>query len=199
MAPQEVPARRLLAVYTLDPEEHRGVAEALERSTGCGAVVRPLRLKEVRHFRFPRDTDTPDAIILCHFAEGRTLLTDTDGLYNAFLSQAVPMVHGNVFLALTNISTPPEVLANSEVVAELVHQGGQGSIGSIHSARRFLTFQDEPAELQLQHIASSLAHEAPVAPLSVPSGIETHAASTASSARRSSMSRKGQDWLCTLL
>lgn len=58
MPATEGPTRRV-AVYTLEPEEHGAFAEALERATGCGASLRPLRLKEVRHFRFPPTAGDP--------------------------------------------------------------------------------------------------------------------------------------------
>ena len=46
--------------------------------------------------------------------QGRTLLTDADGLYNAFLVAAASATNGNVFVALTNFGDPPSAEASKQ-------------------------------------------------------------------------------------
>lgn len=49
--------------------------------------------------------DQVNMIVLCHFAEGRVLLTDQDGLYNSFLVAAASAVQGNVFVVVTGTAS----------------------------------------------------------------------------------------------
>ena len=56
-------------------------------------IMRQLQHSSLRTFSFPSEVDRAAAgravmVVLCHFAEGRTLLTDADGLYNQFLLAA---------------------------------------------------------------------------------------------------------------
>ena len=141
------------------------VLDALERtidSNGGDApgektllMMRQLQHSSLRTFSFPSEVDRAAAgravmVVLCHFAEGRTLLTDADGLYNAFLLAASRISRGNVFIALTNVPTAANdaadiegnpagggdadepwggvVLADQAAVDDLAHAGGQLSI-----------------------------------------------------------------------
>lgn len=182
----------------------RQVLEALECAIGASGdalgestlvMMRPLHQSTLRSFTFPTEVDRLIAgravmVVLCHFAEGRTLLTDADGLYNTFLVAASRISRGNVFIALTNIpmddeeddgggveeaavpSTPVPAarLADRAAVDDLAQMGGQRSVDELYRRGRFLTWEELPSRAQLRHLHRALAHQVPPLP-ELPVGI----------------------------
>ena len=60
----------------------------------------------------PSPSPLRDVVIIVHFVEGRTLLTDADGLYNGALVSCAAATKGNVFLCLSGVP-PPEPISDS--------------------------------------------------------------------------------------
>jgi len=141
-------------VCSTDPEEHRAVVEAV--AAGCQSL-RPrlveLRREGLRHFAFDDVVvDRRPVILLCHFCEGRTLLTDTDGLYNAFLLEALRVSDGQVFVGLSGLEKAAAgELAAEAVVDELVATG-QTSVEALDVSRRLMTWDTTPSQFQLAHL-----------------------------------------------
>ena len=115
-----------------------------------------------------------DMVVLCHYAEGRVLLTDQDGLYNSFLDEAVRATSGNVFVVLTGVPTSAHLLSDGGAVAELVEAGGQRSVSDLNSAGRFLTCDELPSALQIAQLKQGLEGQLP--PLQTPPGVVEGAA-----------------------
>jgi len=121
-----------------------------------------------------------DLVLLIHYAEGRTLLTDADGLYNSFLYKACEVSGGNIFIVLTGIPTE-EGLSNIEAVEDIVGNGGQSSVVDINMNMRFMTWEEEPSQTQIDHI--KLGADFGIAPLNLPQGVRQYAISVGRSAR----------------
>ena len=159
----------LMLVCSMEPEEHRGVCEAM--SDRFVARLVELRRDALRHFLFePNLADRAPVILLCHLCEGRTTLTDADGLYNSFLVAAA-RAGGRVYLGLTGLAGHHSGLADDAVVDELV-QSGQRAIHDIHASRRLLTWNETPTSRQIAH----LARFADLPPFRPPPGVLAHAA-----------------------
>jgi len=126
----------------------------------------PLERNQLRAFTFG-DLNNANMIILCHYNEGRVLLTDKDGLYNDFLQEAIKMTSGNVFLALSGVHT--DGLANLETVNALTNSGEQQSIHEIYDCGRFLTWYEEPTAQHVSQILLAIKGEVPL--ISIPAGI----------------------------
>lgn len=135
---------------TLDPEDHRVALSSLEERYRDVEVIK-LEPQFLR--RYNTTFAAPCIIVLCHFFDGRTLLTDADGMYNAFLGAAQAASDGNVFVALTGVSGTRDAdqLARDDVVDQLVG-AGQASIAQIHRVQRFLTWDDRPSTAQIDHV-----------------------------------------------
>ncbi|CAM9532992.1 unnamed protein product, partial [Heterosigma akashiwo] len=129
----------------------------------------------LRDFAFPPSVTEGgvDLVLLVHFAEGRTLLTDADGLYNSFIYKACEVSGGNVFIALAGIDTPSPALANEEAVADLAGNGGQSAVVELELSRRFLTWGDKPSDAQIEHLKKGADFE--IEPLVLPQGIRQYA------------------------
>ncbi len=125
---------------------------------------------------------TNNMVVLCHYAEGRVLLTDQDGLYNSFIDEAVRATSGNVFVVLTGVPTSAAVLADDEAVADLVEDGGQQSVSALKAAGRFITCDSLPSELQIAQLKQGLEGSLP--PLETPPGVAERAAKARSGRRR---------------
>mmetsp|Transcript_4060 Transcript_4060/g.16343 ORF Transcript_4060/g.16343 Transcript_4060/m.16343 type:complete len:448 (-) Transcript_4060:643-1986(-) len=154
-APTALPRSSMrVRVASVDEAEAERVAGLLGRALGAPVGVEVLRAAELRGrglARSPPESAETDRTltILVHVVDGRTLLVDRDGLYNAWFHRA----GGDVALALTPIATPPESLACDLTVAELV-DSGQSSVWPLHRARRFVTFgADGPTAAQLRRFA----------------------------------------------
>lgn len=159
-----------LLICTTEPEEHRGVEEEINKFwTGKTHVIK-LPRESLRFFVFdkvhlPSYRQERAVILLCHLCEGRTILTDADGLYNAFLVEALKQSQGQVFLGLTGLSAAHEsTLADERIVAELVDKG-QAAIKLIHASQRLMTWDNKPSRYQIAHLEKQLP------PFSAPSSV----------------------------
>lgn len=161
-----------LVVCTSDPEEHRRTVDTL--SAAWPTKVRLLELRSLRQFAFD-ESITAKVVLLCHLCEGRTILTDADGLYNAFLVEAVKLAEGRVYVGLTGLAGTQD-LADRRVVDELV-ASGQDSIQAFHTARRLMTWDVAPSPSQLDHLLSY--DQLP--PLNLPPGVLANATQRRSS------------------
>lgn len=160
------PLHSSCVLFTLDPDDHEVVGNLLSSIKGGPATVdvRGLQLGQLRSFRDALDT-RQGMVVLCHYAEGRTLLTNTDGLYNSFLVAASNSCAGNIIVLLTGIPTPDNVLADSDAVDDLVESGGQTFVQFMVDAERFLTCDEAPSAFQLQHMVE--AYKGVLEPLDV--------------------------------
>ena len=148
-------------------------------------------------------------VVLCHYAEGRVLLTDQDGLYNSFIAEAVRATGGNFFLVLTGVPTPITDLADDGAVQDLVNYGGQQSVQDLIAAGRFMTCETTPSAVQIARLKEGLRGALP--PLQTPRGVAAFAArakrssssSRMSAERSSSLDRStsvsGGGFLCLIL
>mmetsp|Transcript_25118 Transcript_25118/g.77513 ORF Transcript_25118/g.77513 Transcript_25118/m.77513 type:complete len:182 (-) Transcript_25118:636-1181(-) len=164
----------------LEPEDHGAAIDLLRERCGQSQRVRVVRLEPnvLRRFsEFQVDDRSDVRAVVCHLFDGRTLLTDTDGLYNALLVAAAKSTGGNVFLALAGVGASGQ-LASDDIVAQLVAEG-QASLSQLHAARRFLTWDDAPSPSQLAHLADYDA--APL--LDPPASMRLHAAGTSPQSR----------------
>eukprot|EP00638_Chattonella_subsalsa_P010376 CAMPEP_0117746696 /NCGR_PEP_ID=MMETSP0947-20121206/8093_1 /TAXON_ID=44440 /ORGANISM="Chattonella subsalsa, Strain CCMP2191" /LENGTH=135 /DNA_ID=CAMNT_0005564055 /DNA_START=157 /DNA_END=561 /DNA_ORIENTATION=- len=128
-------------VYGLDSRERMRLKKVLEKeiqAEGYNIIVNSQALQRSQ-LKGCKLGPPVNMIVLCHFNEGRVLLTDKDGLYNDFIKEAVNISSGNVFIALSGVQTEG-ALANSETVQALVNHGNQESMEAIHSHGRFLTW-----------------------------------------------------------
>ena len=158
--------KRRVYFCALEPEDH---LEAIARlSERCSIDILRLEPQFLRRYeRFPVEDC---CVILCHMFDGRTLLTDRDGLYNSFLLAAADASRGDVFLALTGLTSATHSIASDDIVLKLVNDG-QVSVQHFHAAQRFLTWADRgpspaqidlvahpPPPLDLLPIAASMRH-----------------------------------------
>mmetsp|Transcript_7933 Transcript_7933/g.32774 ORF Transcript_7933/g.32774 Transcript_7933/m.32774 type:complete len:170 (-) Transcript_7933:118-627(-) len=128
--------------------------------------------------------EAPPTVLLCHFVDGRTLLTDADGLYNAFLVAAAEAARGDVVIAVTGVPNGTGALADATVIDQLVDYG-QTSLRSFYEARRFLVWDDAPSADQVDHVLLRSRRLAPVGgAVPLPDGIRRHAALAPSSTAR---------------
>ncbi|CAM9407755.1 unnamed protein product [Discosporangium mesarthrocarpum] len=158
-------------VYSLDGKERKRVARSLQgRFGGVGmiAIPRALLRTELKGIKLGNE-DRPGMIVLCHYNEGRVLLTDQDGMYNDFILEACRVTGGNVFVALAPVTTSATVLANERLVTALAYTGGQQGLLSIHLQQRFLTWGKTPNETQLQIMLKAMRGE--IAALEVPASV----------------------------
>lgn len=165
-----VTLRKELLICTTEPDEHRGVEDEINKFwTGKTRLItlprESLRLFVFEKAHLPSSRQERAVILLCHLCEGRTILTDADGLYNAFLVEALKQSQGQVFLGLTGLSCACEsTLADERVVAELVEKG-QAAIKLIHASQRLMTWNDKPSRYQIAHLEKQLP------PLKAPSSV----------------------------
>uniref|UniRef100_A0A7S2XXL6 Uncharacterized protein n=1 Tax=Fibrocapsa japonica TaxID=94617 RepID=A0A7S2XXL6_9STRA len=159
-------------IYSLDRRERYVLSETMN-GIACGEKKLVLNSNPLSRTMLKDMVlcSGPDMIILCHYNEGRLLLTDQDGLYNNFIKEAVKATGGNVFLVVTGLSSSGGVLADKRVVSSLV-SNGQSSIQYIDSARRLLTWDGAPSRDQLEHL--QLAVRGKVDPLETPETILRH-------------------------
>ncbi|CAM9196191.1 unnamed protein product [Choristocarpus tenellus] len=160
IAPFDTPY--IIHIYSLDGKERQRVAKSLQKhfgNVGVIAVPRILLRAELKGIKLDGH-DRPGMIVLCHYNEGRVLLTDQDGMYNDFILEACRVTGGNVFVALSPVSTSITALANERLVTALAYSGGQQGLLSIHIQRRFLTWVKTPSETQLQLLSMAMRGEA---------------------------------------
>ena len=185
-------------VYALLGSELRGVKKVIEKvadAAGQAASVRDTKLM-LQRMRGVRAGGRSDLVVLCHYNEGRLLLTDRDGLYNDLLCSAARASGGNVVVVLTGVKTEAGALASAGLLEGLVGEGAQASVGAIAAQGRLLTWERKPSSAQLEQLRRALAGELP--PLSVPEGLLRHGTLT-----RGLMPRGGGDgkvgFLCGIL
>ncbi|CAN0011161.1 unnamed protein product, partial [Ectocarpus fasciculatus] len=154
---------------SLDSKEQKRVAKALRQALGEDVEVScppPLLRSELKGIKLREDgRDGGRLILLCHYNEGRVLLTDEDGMYNDFILEACRVTGGNVFVALAPVSTSAASLANETLVTALAYSGGQQGLLSIHMQKRFLTWNKAPSEAQVECLRAAL--DGTMEPLSV--------------------------------
>lgn len=161
------------------------MAKALRQGFGNTAVVTlppTLRRSELKGIKLSGgdrnsigsegSSSSVGMILLCHYNEGRVLLTDEDGMYNDFIMEACRVAGGNVFVALAPVSTAPTALANETLVTALAYTGGQQGLLSIHMQKRFLTWDKTPSDVQLDFLRGAL--EGDMEPLEVPESVLQH-------------------------
>jgi len=182
-----------ILVCSLDEDECEKTKQALEQgllsienqSTQRAVVVLSLILdhSNLRDFKFQSNITEGgiDLVVLIHYAEGRTLLTDADGLYNNFLYKACEISGGNIFIALAGIETEESDLSNDEAVQDLVGNGGQSSVVDINLSMRFMSWDEAPSEMQLYHLKKGIDFE--IEPLVLPQGIRQYAVSISRTTR----------------
>ncbi|CAM9903879.1 unnamed protein product [Scytosiphon promiscuus] len=166
----------MVDVYSLDSEEQRRVVKALRKALGEDVEVSsppPLLRSDLKGIKLRRSPgDGARLILLCHYNEGRVLLTDEDGMYNDFIMEACRVTGGNVFVALAPVATPATALANETLVTALAYSGGQRGLLSIHMQKRFLTWRKAPSEGQVECLRAAL--NGGMEPLSVPESVLEH-------------------------
>ncbi|CAM9527215.1 unnamed protein product [Ectocarpus fasciculatus] len=166
----------MVDVYSLDSKEQKRVAKALRQALGEDVEVScppPLLRSELKGIKLREDgRDGGRLILLCHYNEGRVLLTDEDGMYNDFILEACRVTGGNVFVALAPVSTSAASLANETLVTALAYSGGQQGLLSIHMQKRFLTWNKAPSEAQVECLRAAL--DGAMEPLSVPESVLEH-------------------------
>ena len=154
-------------VFCLDPSDH----EALLQKVAPLSMpkVHVLEQQELRSYHSRPGKMHNELACLCHYAEGRTLLLDTDGLYNSFLETTVTLYEGNVFLILCGIdSTPASTLCDMDAVSDLI-EGGQVSVAALCDAGRFFTCSEFLNEAQLRQLKRGLRGE--LQPFTTPPGV----------------------------
>lgn len=166
-------------VFCLDPSDH----EALLQKVAPLSMpkVHVLEQQELRDYRNRSGRARNTLACLCHYAEGRTLLLDNDGLYNSFLESTVTLYEGNVFLILSGIdSTPANAMYDVDAVSDLI-EGGQVSVAALCDAGRFFTCNEFLNEVQLRQLERGLSGELP--PFATPPGVMKFSASARPKAR----------------
>ncbi|CAN0269090.1 unnamed protein product, partial [Hapterophycus canaliculatus] len=77
---------------SLDSKEQQRVAKALRKALGDDVEVSsppPLLRSDLKGIKLTVGADDGRRLILlCHYNEGRVLLTDEDGMYNDFIMEA---------------------------------------------------------------------------------------------------------------
>ncbi|CAM9957462.1 unnamed protein product, partial [Heterosigma akashiwo] len=81
----------VIDVYGLDTRERTKLTKVLQKEIqvdGFNIVVnsKPLQRSQLKTCKLGGPVSM---IVLCHYNEGRVLLTDADGLYNDFIKEAV--------------------------------------------------------------------------------------------------------------
>mmetsp|Transcript_5333 Transcript_5333/g.17509 ORF Transcript_5333/g.17509 Transcript_5333/m.17509 type:complete len:210 (-) Transcript_5333:33-662(-) len=186
--------RGTLFFCSLEPEDHAAaIAKLKERWCSSSDATREFRVLRLDP-RLLRRFDMVDdccAVVVCHLFDGRTLLTDRDGLYNALLAAATRASRGNVFVALAGVDgTARHEIASDDIVRQLADDGGQVSIRAFHRHRRFLTWSDEPSDRQVAHVAGQ--GEEWVAPIvDLPPSLRAEGASSSNATRSRADSRAG--------
>ena len=171
-------ARRSVMIFGLDAAENAHLCETLRAElTDCCVETHELRRPTLRQFKVPQNgrggadrerarvaADAaragPELIVLLHVVDGRTLLVDRDGLYNAFFREAAAATCGNVLLALHGVPTPDGAVANEDALVELIDDG-QASMWQLHKCGRFLTWDGAPSRLSLVHLQHALDSQLP--------------------------------------
>ena len=177
-------ARRSVMIFGLDAAENAHLCETLRAElTDCCVETHELRRPTLRQFKVPRSVRDgadpagraaprerareraderagPELIVLLHVVDGRTLLVDRDGLYNAFFREAAAATCGNVLLALHGVPTPDGAVANEDALVELIDDG-QASMWQLHKCGRFLTWDGAPSRLSLVHLQHALDSQLP--------------------------------------
>jgi hypothetical protein len=154
-------------VYCLDPSDHEELL--LTVAPLAMPTVHALEQQELRSYRAQPATLLGGLACLCHYAEGRTLLLDTDGLYNPFLETTINLYDGNVFCILSGVdNTPADALCEIGAVSDLI-EGGQISIAALCDAGRFFTCSESLNQAQLRQLERGLRRE--LQPLSTPPGV----------------------------
>jgi hypothetical protein len=165
---------RPVDVYCLDPSDHVDLLETI--ATVAQPLLNTLLQHELRNYCANPNVALSSAACLVHYAEGRTLLLDADGLYNAFLATTISRYNGNVFFILSGIdcATPRNALCNIDTVGDLI-EGGQVSIAALCDAGRFFTCSESLNDTQLHQLSNGLTNK--LQPLSLPHGVLNWSAS----------------------
>lgn len=143
---------------TLSPESHHNCYEKLcEWSRMQSNLTIALEFYELPLAKLRNGTSFPPLafskmVIICHemevvvnqyyvfvnIAQGRTLLTDDDGLYNSFLNQACSATQGNIVFLLNgdNIPHKENSICDNNIINDLV-SCGQTSIDLIYRSKRY--------------------------------------------------------------
>jgi hypothetical protein len=165
-------------VFSLTPEEHRPICERIESTYEfVNVTMVPLHLATLRSYQGSGVLSPAiDLVIVAHAAEGRVLLTDQDGLYNALIKRALEVTDGNLVLILTSaLDGNGEAqlgdgnVADEAVIEELAEECGQASLRVVAACRRFWTINENLLEGHLQTLR--LALDRALEPLIVPEGV----------------------------
>uniref|UniRef100_A0A7R9UAW8 Uncharacterized protein n=1 Tax=Pinguiococcus pyrenoidosus TaxID=172671 RepID=A0A7R9UAW8_9STRA len=177
-------------VYALLGSERRQLVKHVEqvcKTAGVKQVAvtpKKLQLKELKSDAFGLDASL---VILCHYNEGRVLITDRDGMYNDFLVVASKNAGGNVLLVVSGVDTSDGELANTSFVDSLVWEGAQNAVGEIHTQRRLLTWNGSPSSFHKEHILKAVQGQ--LEPLQLPHSVLEH----------SSLAQPKKGFLCAIL
>ncbi|KAJ1462700.1 hypothetical protein M885DRAFT_505737 [Pelagophyceae sp. CCMP2097] len=147
---RDLDAKHDAVVFSTDLAEAERLASMLRRDGWRSARAEQLHFDRLRDPE-PLAIDDDAVALLLHAVEGRTLLVDKDGLYNAWIVAAIEKTRGSVVVALSSVPTEQGRVASDDVVSELV-DSGQASVWAIHRRGRFLTWDVEPCPTQLLHL-----------------------------------------------
>uniref|UniRef100_A0A7S3JRP1 Uncharacterized protein n=1 Tax=Aureoumbra lagunensis TaxID=44058 RepID=A0A7S3JRP1_9STRA len=161
-------------IFVASTEDHELTTKRIREVWPGATEELRLELHLLRRYEMTKNVKEKDVILLCHYFDGRTLLTDNDGLYNTFLVEAVAATGGYVFVALTGVPADDR-LARLDLINQLTHDG-QTSISELHRQKRFFTWDSFPSKAQVNIIVSAAKDEKEQCPLQLPISIKEHAA-----------------------
>ena len=209
--PGRAEARRLVMIFGLDAAENAHLCETLQAElTDCCIETHELRRPTLRQFKVPQNVRGgadrerarvaadatragPELIVLLHVVDGRTLLVDRDGLYNAFFREAAAATCGNVLLVLHGVETAESSVANEDALVELIDDG-QASMWQLHKCGRFLTWDAAPSRLSLVHLQHALDSQLPPFVLTAGASRKTRASTAQRSCPRILIAFRKQVW-----